>query len=292
MPVGGQVATEHYGFLMLHDGNFGMFKGRIGGLVASFGSDAVTTFEPGYYGSDGGTTWPPGLMNDHVLASKRWFFNWGYNTLLSLSAPEGTDMHVFAQFDDKTMIRQGDLTLTPTGLLFARMEILDNGATVREIIMASDGVSDPTPYLVAPDGTDYGAVGYADTHVAWMRGVNATNINEYEKVELWASLYSADPAALKPYKVADLDLPGMSTTHWYEAGSGLYATATAADAPVYGEIHVYDLAKKTHTTHTVPDGYTAANYLGITPTHVWMYGTPPQQDPNYWEQLLVRFAVP
>lgn len=274
----GMLSTSRYGFMALHEITQAQF--RWAGLLASLETHEGAVFEP---------TWPLGDPHESALGAKRLFFHFGAGNLVSLAAADGSDPEVFAPFDFQSMQFQEHLSAAPDRVLWTRSEVVNGSVTWK--IMASDGLVSPVPYLVPADGSFYDSAAYSGSYVAWLRGVNQTDINVFDTIELWASPWSADPAGLVPKKVADVPFKNMPGLWSYVAGHDRYAVNSVQDAPVYGETYVYDLGTGSHQAYTLPDGQGVAYYAGLTAHGLWVVGRPPppSHDPP---SLIVKFALP
>ena len=128
------------------------------------------------------------------------------------------------------------------------LAFLADAGTLGSIIAASDGKQPDFPYLVPPDDSFYGTEVFAGSHVAWLRGVSPSSDGlTFDRMEVWASLYSPDPAELQPYKVGDF--PGNHLLSSMEAGGhGKYSLSYIAhENPFQVQELVYDLTTKAVT---------------------------------------------
>jgi hypothetical protein len=164
------------------------------------------------------------------------------------------------------------------------------GGSYARIIAASDGKQPPTPYLTPPDDSFYSAVAFADSHVAWMRGVSPSDTNTFERVEIWASPYSPNPSELKPEKIGDW--PGIHfSASDHTGGHGKYAaTYVVQKDPIVVQELVWDLTTKTKTTFQLPPDVVVKWPMGITQNHMWGVGGPRMAIPGDTSWLM-RFKV-
>jgi len=140
-------------------------------------------------------------------------------------------------------------------------------------VMISDGINPGIPYTNPPPGASDGSVGYADSHVAWLRGFNQQETNVFEKVEIWASEFSPDPSKLDPYKVSAITGGQNTTSNWaIRGGWGKIAYGeydVNMDMFVNIRVRVYDLKTLEKKDLPVPPGEVPRFIHGVTRTHVW-----------------------
>lgn len=250
---------------------------RVGGILGSIGSEPPAVFDV--------TPAPLGYgPAEHPMGANRWMWRYSPDKLLSLSTLDGSGITTIAAASGGDILALERPVTTGPSFLFGEVLRSDDGA-VRGIIASSDGVAPPRPYLVPPDDSFYGFPVFAGSHVAWFRGVDFVAPNKYRAVEVWASPYSEDPALLAPYKVDDFAATGMTDI---AGGHGRIAVPSLADAPAYGETHIWDLKAKTRRSVVLPRGRRHNRYLGLTSRHVWITGAP--QGANR-PDIAVRFAV-
>jgi hypothetical protein len=241
---------------------------QAGGVLHSFGSPAEPLlFTLPQFSGGPQATW---------MGSERWAWWWvSPEKLISMSTSDGGDATIFAP----TNPSQGPVLAlgqgTSAGSLFLFQEhILPEGGGYKAIIAASDGKQAPIDYLIPPEDSSYGAVAFADTHVAWMRGISPEGSNVFERVEIWASPYSTDPSELKPEKIGDWPATHMSAS-LHTGGHGKYAVAYIAGQHPYDiQELVWDLNTKTKTTFQLPPDVVAKWPMGITQKYVWTVGGP------------------
>lgn len=138
------------------------------------------------------------------------------------------------------------------------------GETIWPSIHYTDGQSPGAPYLTAPD-VAFGSVACADTHVAFLRGTEATGRDEFGKVEVWVSPYSATASGLAPKFLAATTGNVVKNARNVVAG-GYGRMAIREDA---ASLRVWDLETGAET-HWTPDGVEFGALLGLTETDVWV----------------------
>ena len=266
----GSATVGHDGALMMKD-NWGSF----GGVVHAFGdaSDPIPfTFEGGSPGANGISL---------AMTSGRW--TWAGFGVVSIATPDATDFST-VNFGDPTSTLLGVDSLDTNGSTFMIGERrLVAGGGVTGLIATTDGKSPPTPYVVPSDNSVYDSATYAGDYIAWLRGIGTTNGSDYDKVEVWASLYNPDPTKLVPFKVTDYSYNGM--TPLLGAG-GRIAYQSSNGSPT-----VWNLATLTQALYTLPaDELPDPPLMGITSTHLWVRASPPPagESPT---NMIVRYAL-
>jgi hypothetical protein len=258
------VGPNRYGVIMMMDLNPTLR--RVGGVLAGFAPAPPVFFEV--------TPTPPGYgpapteMND-----ARWLWRYYPDTYVTVSVTDGSNPVTFVKYSDPAPGAVLDLTYWPAAIgpmfLFQQVSTPD-GIAVESQLAVSDGIQPPEPYLIPPPDTADDKPGYAHTHLGWFRGIHPTGPGVYDKLEIWASPYSADPTMLTPYKVDDYAL--KSPPLWIAAGHGWFAAHSGQDPPVYGELYAWNLATKARKAFTLPGGRKLRGMIGISPTHVWVTG--------------------
>jgi hypothetical protein len=132
-------------------------------------------------------------------------------------------------------------------------------------ILYSDGVGAPQTYLepTEPDA-HYGRPIYANSHVAFFKGIGLQDVGKYSSVELWVSPYSENPSQLKPTKLADFPfqgMPGEPRGGWGFAAMG----GPTQDEPVW----LWNLPNATQRTYGL-GGYPLDAFPGISHEHLWV----------------------
>jgi hypothetical protein len=214
---------------------------------------------------------PPGGPGAYIMGTDRWVWWWSpASALTSVSAVDGSGYAEFASSKSPApWVYLGPPVSTGTKFLIDAQEG-DDAGMAHESILISDGIAAPQTYLKAPDPKDnYGMPIYANSHVAFFRGIGIQDINVYDSVELWTSPYSETPAALQPVKLATIASQSMPT-HGARAGGWGFA-AFSAFVPPNGEreLVIWNLTKGTSRSHVLPDKYDPQGMLGITRTHLW-----------------------
>ena len=161
--------------------------------------------------------------------------------------------------------------------------IATDGGKLGANIVVTDGISPPSPYLDPPSDSWYGLPIFAHSHIAWMRGVNPTQINLFERVELWASPYTADPAQLKPQKVSDWPDKYFNINGWAGAFGTIAVVTTAADGTSL-EDTIWNLDSMTTYKYAIPPAQPHDDLRcspGVTHTHSYV---------QKWNTIM-RFAL-
>ncbi len=140
--------------------------------------------------------------------------------------------------------------------------------------MISNGKDPGIPYTTPPPGAADGSIEYANSHVAWLRGFGQKATNDYEKVELWASEFSPDPAQLKPYKVSSITGGQVSTANWAMHGGWGRLAYQEYDLSPSGQftnirVRIFDLKTLEKRDIPLPLGERARFIHGVTRSHVW-----------------------
>lgn len=229
---------------------------------------------------------PVGGTQQFVLGDGRWLWWWTpVDRFSTVSAQDGSDFQMFAKAVGSVMEYAGPTT---TGPLFLAEEFdqLDGGH-VQGIIAYSDGVSPMKPYLVPPDpDNDYGEPVFANSNVAFMKGIHQTGVNQYDSVEIWTTPYSTDPTQLKPRKVAALPFQDMPPVL---GGWGRVATSTLMGGDAGIGLGIWTLSSGLLKAYAVPGDYFFNTLLGLTRSHVWLGAAKPMaSDDNYLFRLDVQ----
>jgi hypothetical protein len=140
--------------------------------------------------------------------------------------------------------------------------------------MISNGKDPGIPYTTPPPGAADGSIEYANSHVAWLRGFGQKATNDYEKVELWASEFSPDPAQLNPYKVSSVTGGQVSTANWGLHGGWGKIAYGEYDLSPSGQfnnirVRIFDLKTLEKRDIPLPLGERARFIHGVTRSHVW-----------------------
>jgi hypothetical protein len=156
-------------------------------------------------------------------------------------------------------------------------------------IMATDGLTYPVQYYAEPDASSVGGVQNLDGQVAWARGIGVIQFNEYTRMELWASPYSADPAKLQPKKVADMPFRGYSGMT--RGGWGHYARAPDLDEPT--SVHVWSVPDGEHRALAVPKSIFVRDIVGLSREHIWLPAKPSNKPSlDQWIYRVKISAIP
>ncbi|MBI4953802.1 MAG: hypothetical protein HY908_17385 [Myxococcales bacterium] len=225
--------------------------------------------------------------NPSAFGSTRWVWYYYSDRLDSVSTLDGSGLVTLGQYSDLgPILAIYGPKWTGDQFLFGQVNLVDP-VTVQGVLARSDGVAPSSTYLAPVDGSFYGAPDFAHSHLAFFRGIGQLDVNEFQAVELWASPYSADPAALAPYKVADWPWSAMPP----ETASGYgWFTAPLPDPPALtlNTLAAYDLASKARIDFQVPGGLRLYHDLGVSPGFVWYLAGPQTGGMSYFG----RFALP
>ncbi len=224
-----------------------------------------------------------------ALNRTRWAMWLGQSSMVSFETLKGNPPTIFSQTDSS----QGGNVLSIDGLKQAGDHFLSNefravNDQAKGTLMISDGTTKAIPLLPQlPDAYDASGM-FADTHVAWFRGFGYKNPNDYEKVELWASKFSANPEQIQPFKVMDLDVKHIVSSNSYLAGGWGRVLFYQGYLPT--TIYVVDLTGKSNTV-TIPLDSSLHMHRanGVTRTHAWFsIDEPGKTSPR----RLVRWKLP
>lgn len=275
----GSLAGSHLGILV---GNLNLASPKLGGFTRDLSTGAPpAAFEV--------TPAPPGFgPQDTPMSPTRWAWQYGGGKVVSVSSLDGSGLVLLAEASNPAYPGLLDAHMVSgAGSIFLIPETFElDGGAVDVRIVSTDGLAQPTDYLRATDGSFYDFPVFADSHVAWFRGVGVISLNQYQRVELWASPFSADPAALAPFKVADYTFDAAT---FMAGGWGRVAMPSYADPPIYGQQAVYDLVHQTSVNFQLPDGrslWTSAE-MGLTKTHLYS-----MTQLTVENLKVVRFALP
>lgn len=213
---------------------------------------------------------PPGGSQGYYLGSDRWVWWWAPTyAYTSVSATDGSDYQLFANTaQPNSLVYVGEPVTTGKTFLFQTF-VGDDAGIAHGKIMWSDGLLAPQVFLEPPDPNDvYGSPIYANTHLAYFRGIGAQSTNKFDSVELWTSLYSEQPSELQPIKLGTLT--SQSIPPGTAGGWGFAAYPTFAPGTDDRELLIWDLAKATSKTHLLPESYDLIVLLGISRTHLWL----------------------
>jgi hypothetical protein len=261
--------------------------GRLGGLVHRFGDPA----DPIAFEAKTSFGYGP---SDVPMGDGRWAWLCQPDRLLSVATGDAGDLTVVAEshaWDVSSRVLQIDSIATNGATFLVGDTVLAPDGGVTGIITSTDGKSPPSPYIVSTDGSWYDHAVYAGAYVAWFRGIGWTGVNQFTKVELWASPYDPDPAKLVPFKVDDYGFASMVQL----LGAAGRVAALAPFSPDGGgptTTQVWDVSTKKSTMFTLPAGHQVSPpYLGLTSTHLWVKAAPAPSNMNP-PDMYVRFALP
>jgi hypothetical protein len=219
-----------------------------------------------------------------AMGTKKFAGEWQKYGLQSYSLEDGTQNRFFEALK-LTPDGLGVRALTSAGDYFLyNLFDYDKFSFPRTVI--SDGESSGIQYTTPPSGASDGNIKFADSHVAWLRGFNQKDINDFEKVELWASEFSPDPSKLKPYKVSDITGGQNTTSNWALHGGWGRLAYQEYDLGENGNVEnirlrIFDLKSLQKRDIPLPIGERARYIRGLTRTHVWFmtdeYNNAPRQ---------------
>jgi len=252
---------------------------RFGGILDTFDGAPPVLFDV-----------PSGQMGApsvKALGDERWVWDWVMpERLTSVRASDGSDFQQFVKVQyDGPMVGVAYTVTTGPLFLFSELFVDQDAGTVTRIIASSDGVGAPTAYLVPSDDSFFFSPGFTGTHLGWVRGIHPTDTNTFERVELWATAYSPNPADLQPYKVDDLPYE-FGSTH-YVAADGKYAAAYPLNEAelTNGEI-IWDLATKAKQVIDLGPNLAVRSHYGLTKDYVWLGTAPPHSAADKWMMRL------
>lgn len=180
----------------------------------------------------------------------------GYTRLSSMSAVDGSDMTYFAGPPDGGG-EVGPAKQCPGLFLFEER-------TTQMRLMASDGKSPPWQFYAEQGDVSVMQPACMDGWVGWQKGIGAIGVGLFQKTELWASKYSANPAELNPAKVADL--PFNYVNNDSAAGFGVYAFL-GSDSRA---IHLWDVRDSKHRQFTLADNEKTTDVAGVGREYVYV----------------------
>lgn len=213
---------------------------------------------------------PPGGSQGFYLGSDRWVWWWAPTyAYTSVSALDGSGYLLFANSaQPNSLVYVGEPVTTGKTFLFQGF-VGDDAGIAHGKIMWSDGFTAPETYLEPADPNDvYGSPIYANSHMAFFRGIQPESTNKFASVELWTSHYSEQPSELQPVKLGTLSsqsIPPGRTGGW-----GFAAFPTFAPGTDDRELVIWDLAKGTSKTHLLPESQDLTVLLGVSRTHLWV----------------------
>lgn len=215
-----------------------------------------------------------GTQSADALGNKRWAWWWSQGGMISFSNEFGGDMKKFVTNNPANGPTYIISNLKSAGDNFLLVEYsLKNNYFVPTITI-SDGIDATKPFMPTDGSTEDATPIFADTHVAWLRGFDPTDLNLYKHVELWASPFSSHPEELKPAKITDFPYPNNNIPFYFTTGGwGRVAHGGGGEkkgttyAPGY--IDVWDLTKPSKFRIDMPDGIWPRQLSGLTRTHIW-----------------------
>jgi hypothetical protein len=249
---------------------------ELGGLLHTFGDPAApVSFD-----------YPQGLgaptQRTVSMGTSRWVIGSG-GAFHSISTTDGTDLTTIATASSPSSAAVYFDSVDTNGASFMFGQIMDDadgGAT--GMLVTTDGKAQATPFVVPSDGSVYDWGAYAGTYIAWLKGIGYVDVNQYQKMEVWASPYGGD-AGIAPFKVDDYSLTSADVL--------LGGAGRAAAIDLSGATAVWDLATKQRTLYDLPSDIGLIGYLGLTSKYLWVSAGPGGVMQNQITTY-VRFALP
>jgi hypothetical protein len=229
-------------------------------------------------------THPPGGDQGYALGAVRWLWWWAPTyAYSSVSAVDGSDYKLVATTMPPSEFVDLESPITTGKLFLFEGFVGDEAGLAHGKIFYTDGLSVPDVYLEPsePD-TYYGRPIYANSYVAFFKGIGFQDINKYGSIELWASPFSEKPSELQPEKLAvlpDASMPGEP-----RGGFGFALFELAAGVNKWN-IAVWNLAKNTERKYELPDSDGLMGLVGVSRQHAWVTTT----NFTYTEHHLLRF---
>jgi hypothetical protein len=172
------------------------------------------------------------------------------------------------------------------GSMFLLEELAQVGDLVLPRITYTDGKSSAQVYLSEP-GVAFGAARCADSHVAFVRGTGqqSQNSRTFDKVEVWASPFAADPSKLVPAFVDELETDLV--VHSMDGARGGYGRYGLRDT--WTTVRVWDLPTGKHRSIETTEGLLFGAILGFTETDLWIAT---KTDEYQKDTAIRRYALP
>lgn len=246
---------------------------RLGGLLGTLGGELQTfTVDP----------LPTGMGPAPViLGEQRWMMRWWSPRLYSVDARRGDDLVEVSPFDATSTIEQGPLATDGQTFFVQR---ISTGAPMASRIDASDGRSPPTPFVEPGPGAFDGVPAFTGSHVTWFRGRDASSVNRFQSVEVWATPWTPGQQMLpEPFRVAVF--PGQHMPTDVAAGHGYLAAPIDTQGR---QVVVYDVGKTSERVIALPGNLRAWHHAGLSKDALW---TVAASGPGNRGDLLVRLPL-
>jgi hypothetical protein len=218
---------------------------------------------------------PVGGPQYYLLGSERWLWTWapriGYSTV---SAIDGSGYYLVGNINGDIPFLDLDGQPQTSGKWFFFDGFLRDDSWVSGKLWRSDGASAPE-MLLEPDEPDthYVSPIYAHSHLAFFKGIRILSENKYERVELWATPYSDDPAELRPTLVADLT-ETLNKTSIPVDREGAFGFVDFGGSSLAESFVIWNLSAKTQRIVGLPEPF-LPRPLGMTREHLWSGLTEP-----------------
>ena len=171
------------------------------------------------------------------------------------------------------------------GSMFLLEEAAQVGNQVLPRVTYTDGKTAARVYLSEP-GVGYSMARCADSHVAFFRGTGQQDrVEKFDKVELWASPFAADPVALAPVRIDVLSV--NSIVNGMGIAGGGYGRYGFRESP--SSLRVWDLKAGEKWAWTSNNGLDFGAVMGFTETGLWM-GTRPENGGR--DVAVRRYSLP
>ena len=247
-----------------------------------YGGFLATSAEPADQGYFEVTSEVSGGIGETVMGASHWLWGVEASWYGSVALEEPTAIDVLAPVEPN-VLTMGHIATDGTRYYADRVFVNDMGG-FDGWVEVTDGASEPTPVTAAPSGAiDHFAMP-AGSHLAWFRGFNATGVNAYEAVEVWARTFPVG----EDYKVADYD---WSSVYYGQraAASGRIAFSGRIGDGKPDRVIVADLARGVRIEHPWPDVELAVStFIGMSDLHVYVDGKDPRTNMG---RAIYRFSV-
>ncbi len=172
------------------------------------------------------------------------------------------------------------------GAMFLLEEAAQVGDAVLPRVTYTDGKSSSAQVYLSEPGVGYSMARCADSHVAFLRGTGQQDrVERFDKVEVWASPFTADPAALAPVRIDELSV--NSIVNGMSLAGGGYGRYGFRESP--SSLRVWDLEAGDKWVWTPTNGLDFGAVMGFTETELWM-GTRPERGGR--DVAVRRYSLP
>lgn len=230
-----------------------------------------------------------------ALSSTRWAWWVNQAAMVSFDAKVGNPLTIFSEtkYEGSPSIING---LTSAGDSFLSVEFRAYQDRVKPAILRSDRVQPGQLVLPWSDEHDDATPMFAGSHLAWFRGYGFQQLNQYTKVELWASPWSPTAGATQPAKIMDINY-GVNSRNLTICGTGWGHVLfhDGADQKPNGGyepmlLRVVNLAQPSQSfIITLPDNLWLTVAGGFSRTDAWFsVDTPSYYPPRH----LIRWKLP